>query len=426
MSLNILLVDDDREVREALGQTLEIAGYTVVLAGSFIEATDHITADFSGVVLSDVRMPGKDGFALLERCIQIDKALPVVLITGEGDVPMAVRAMDAGALNFLEKPISTARLLAVVSRACAQRETVLENRALKARLAANDAAERLIIGPSEATQNLRRQLRVVANAGSDALITGKTGVGKELAARVLHALAGANAPFVAVNCGMLTQGLTQAVLFGDHTRKGAFERADGGTLFLDEIGAMPLDQQVNLLRILEDRSVEDHLGQRQKLNVRVLAASHESLPEMVSAGRFRKDLFFRLDVARIHIPPLRDRPEDIPALYQHFLSEAQAELGLPEDPQPLPADLLAQSWPGNGRELKNHAHRRAIGLENIDAPIEITLGQAMDRVEKHLIEQSLNRHHGKVSDMCEHLGLPRKTLYDKLKRHGLKPETYRG
>ncbi len=424
MSLNILLVDDDREVREALGQTLEIAGYTVLLAGSFIEATDHISANFAGAVLSDIRMPGKDGFALLERCIQIDRTLPVVLITGEGDVPMAVRAMEAGAFNFLEKPISTKRLLAVVSRACAQRKTELENRALKARLAANDAAERQIIGTSEATQNLRRQLRVIANAGSDALITGKTGVGKELAARVIHALSGSNTPFIAVNCGMLTEGLTQAVLFGDSTRKGAFERADGGTLFLDEIGAMPLDQQVNLLRILEDRSVEDRLGRARKLDLRVLAASHESLPDMVSAGRFRKDLFFRLDVARIHILPLRDRPEDIAPLYQHFLREARSDLGLPDTPA-LPSDLLAQSWPGNGRELKNHARRCAMGLEDINTPAEIGLGESMDRVEKYLIEQSLIRHHGKVSEMCKSLGLPRKTLYDKLKRHGLKPEIYR-
>jgi len=421
MSLSILLVDDDQEVREALGQSLEIAGYPVVLAASFIEAVDHISPDFAGVVLSDVRMPGKDGFALLERCLQIDKDLPVILITGEGDVPMAVRAMQAGAFNFLEKPVGTDRLNEVISRACGLRTTVLENRALKARLAAKDAAERLIIGQSEATQNLRRQLRVVANAGSDALISGETGVGKELAARVIHALSGANSPFIAVNCGMLTEGLTHAVLFGDTTRKGAFARADGGTLFLDEIGAMPLDQQVNLLRILEDRTLEDRFGQLQKLDIRVLAASHENLPDMVTDGRFRLDLFFRLDVARITIPPLRERPEDIGLLFQHFLEESGAELPAGFD---LPA-LIAKTWRGNMRELKNHAARLAMGLNEFGETENIGLALALEQIERHLIERALQKHASRISEVCETLGTPRKTLYDKMKRLQIDPAIFR-
>jgi len=421
MTLSVLLVDDDREVREALGQSLEIAGYPVVLAGSYIEAMDHISPDFEGVVLSDVRMPGKDGFALLARCQQVDKDLPVILITGEGDVPMAVRAMEAGALNFLEKPVSGARLKEVVARACGLRETVLENRALKARLAAKDAAERLIIGQSEATQNLRRQLRVVAAARSDALIAGETGVGKELAARVIHALSGGNAPFIAVNCGMLTEGLTQAVLFGDSTRKGAFARADGGTLFLDEIGAMPLDQQVNLLRILEERAVEDRLGQMQKLDIRVLAASHENLPDMVAAGRFRRDLFFRLDVARITIQPLRERAEDIGMLFQHFLQEAGGEL---PDNFEL-SSLIANPWRGNMRELKNHAARVLMGLGEQSTPRGQGLVQALEQFERQLIEDALQKHASRMVDVCETLGIPRKTLYDKMKRLKINPAVFR-
>jgi two-component system C4-dicarboxylate transport response regulator DctD len=421
MKLSVLLVDDDREVREALGQSLEIAGYPVVLAGSFIEAIDHISPEFAGVVLSDVRMPGKDGFALLERCQQVDKDLPVTLITGEGDVPMAVRAMEAGALNFLEKPVSVERLVEVVARACGLRETVLENRALKARLAAKDAAERLIIGQSEATQNLRRQLRVVATAGSDALITGETGVGKELAARVIHALSGGNAPFIAVNCGMLTEGLTQAVLFGDNSRKGAFARADGGTLFLDEIGAMPLDQQVNLLRILEERAVEDPFGRMQKLDIRVLAASHENLPDMVAAGRFRRDLFFRLDVARIAIPPLRERAEDIGLLFRHFLQDAGGEM--PEDFEL--SSLIATPWRGNMRELKNHAARVVMGLGEQSNRQDRGLGQALEQFEKQFIEEALQKHASRMAEVCETLGLPRKTLYDKMKRLGINPAIYR-
>lgn len=421
MALSILLVDDEREVREALGQSLEIAGYPVILAGSFIEAVDHISPSFNGVVLSDVRMPGKDGFALLERCKQVDKDLPVTLITGEGDVPMAVRAMEAGAHNFLEKPVSSDRLIEVVSRACSLRGAVLENRLLKAKLAAQDAANRLIIGQSEATQNLRRQLRVVANAGSDALITGETGVGKELAARVIHKLSGSNTPFVAVNCGMLTEGLTQAVLFGDASRKGAFARADGGTLFLDEIGAMPFGQQVNLLRILEERTIEDRLGKPQKLDIRVLAASHENLPEMAAQGRFRQDLFFRLDVARINIPPLRERPEDLGLLFAHFLEEAGGNL-----PKNIPlSNLLAQPWRGNMRELKHHAARLAMGLTERDDTPETSLAQALEQVENHLITQALQKHASRMNDVCAALGIPRKTLYDKMKRLKIDPATFR-
>jgi len=421
MALSILLVDDEIEVREALGQSLEIAGYPVILAGSFIEAADHISPGFNGVVLSDVRMPGKDGFALLERCKQVDKDLPVTLITGEGDVPMAVRAMEAGAHNFLEKPVSSERLLEVISRACSLRETVLENRSLKARLAAKDAATQLVIGQSEATQNLRRQLRVVANAGSDALITGETGVGKELAARVIHALTGGNAPFVAVNCGMLTEGLTQAVLFGDASRKGAFARADGGTLFLDEIGAMPFSQQVNLLRILEERSIEDRFGRPQKLDIRVLAASHENLPELAADGRFRHDLFFRLDIARINIPPLRERPEDIGVLFEHFLQETGGHL---PDAFQL-SGLLAKTWRGNMRELKNHAARLAMGLAEGGSAPETGLAEALEQMETHLIKQALQKHSGRIAEVCAALELPRKTLYDKMKRLGIDPAAFR-
>lgn len=421
MSLSVLLVDDDREVREALGQSLEIAGYNVILAKSYIEAVSHISANFEGVVLSDVRMPGKDGFALLAHCQHVDKTLPVVLITGEGDVPMAVRAMEAGALNFLEKPVSSGRLIEGIARACALRETVLENRALKARLAAKDAAERLIIGQSEATQNLRRQLRVVAAAKSDALITGETGVGKELAARVIHALSGGNAPFVAVNCGMLTEGLTQAVLFGDRSRKGAFSRADGGTLFLDEIGAMPLDQQVNLLRILEDRMAEDRLGQMQKLDIRVLAASHENLPDMVAAGRFRRDLFFRLDVARITIAPLRARAEDIGVLFRHFLQDAGGDL---PDGFEL-SSLITAPWRGNMRELKNHAARVVMGVEEQRTAKGRGLAQALEHFERQLIEDALQKHASRMADVCKTLGIPRKTLYDKMKRLNINPAIFR-
>ncbi|MCF6305637.1 MAG: sigma-54 dependent transcriptional regulator [Rhodobacteraceae bacterium] len=425
MTQKILLVDDDKPVREALCQTLELAGFDVISAASFIEATDHISADFNGVVLSDVRMPGKDGFALLARCKQIDLELPVILLTGQGDVPSAVRAMEQGALNFLEKPVSHQRLSEVVTQACMLRATVIENRKLKAQLAREDVAERLVIGQSETTQNLRRQLRAVADSGSDALISGETGVGKELAARVIHQLSKPRSPFIAINCGMLTQGLTGSVLFGDKTRQGAFARADGGTLFLDEIGAMPLDQQVNLLRILEDRQLELASGQVKQLKIRVLAASYQDLPDMVSKGLFRDDLFFRLDVARIFIPPLRERPEDIGILMNHFLQlESDAEIPL-ANAFSL-ADLVTKPWPGNMRELRNHARRMAIGLNEHDTlPDNIGLSTALDRVETRLIEQALQKHASRMVDVCADLKIPRKTLYDRMNRLKINPADFR-
>jgi len=425
MIRKVLLVDDDKPVREALCQSLEMEGFSVISAASFIEATDHISAFFDGVILSDVRMPGKDGFALLARCKQIDPELPVILLTGQGDVPSAVRAMELGALNFLEKPVSRQQLADVVGQASILRTTVIENRKLKAQLAREDAAERLIIGQSETTQNLRRQLRAVANSGSDALISGETGVGKELAARVIHQLSTPRSPFIAIDCGMLTQGQTRSVLFGDETRKGAFARADGGTLFLDEIGAMPLDQQTSLLRILEDRQLETPSGQNRQLKIRVVAASHQDLPEMVAKGLFRDDLFFRLDVARIFLPPLRERPEDIGILYAHFLHLESGNDATLADTFSL-AELVAQPWPGNIRELRNHARRMSLGLNEQDnLPENIGLSAALDIVETRLIEQALQKHASRMVAVCADLKIPRKTLYDRMNRLKINPADFR-
>ncbi len=422
MHCRILLVDDDKPVREALGQTLELGGFSVTLAASFIEATDHITADFAGVVISDVRMPGKDGFALLERAAKIDPDLPVVLLTGEGDIPMAVRAINAGAFHFLEKPCPSKRLIEVAEKACARRRMVLENRDMKRRITREDAASRLILGRSAATSNLRAQLRTVAATGSDVLITGETGTGKELAARVVHELSGCTGDFVAINCGMLTPEMTHTTLFGTGDKAGAFVRAQNGTLFLDEIGAMPLAQQVALLRVLQDRELDG-----TPLSCRVIAATNQDLGKMLEEGRFRSDLFFRLDVARVHVPPLRERLEDVGGLFRVFLSEARGRMGLP--PMELDdesfSDLFARPWRGNVRELRNHADRFAMGLEDPAKGPAPGLNAQMHRIEAQIITDSLKRHKGRVTQVCEELQVPRKTLYDRMKRHNIRPESFR-
>jgi len=422
MNCDILLVDDDKPVREALGQTLELGGFRVTLAASFIEATDHISADFAGTVITDVRMPGKDGFALLERCAKIDPDIPVVLLTGEGDIPMAVRAVNAGAFNFLEKPCPSRRLVEVATKACAARRLVLENRALRQRMTREDAASRLILGRSEATSRLRAQLRTVAASGSDLMITGETGVGKELAARVVHELSACTGEFVAVNCGLLTGEITHATLFGDARRTGAFVRAENGTLFLDEVGAMPVAQQVALLRVLQDREVDG-----QPLSCRVIAATKEDLADMLEKGSFREDLYFRLDVARVHVPPLRDRIEDVGGLFRVFLSEARGRMGLPPlelDDESF-SDLFARQWRGNVRELRNHADRFAMGLDGPTEGAAPGLNAQMDRIERQIITDCLKRNRGQVTQTCEELKVPRKTLYDRMKRHNIHPETFR-
>ncbi|OUS08407.1 hypothetical protein A9Q96_02855 [Rhodobacterales bacterium 52_120_T64] len=422
----VLLVDDDKSVREALGQTLDLAGFDVTLAASFIEATDHISARFEGVVISDVRMPGKDGFALLDRCAAIDPDIPFVLLTGEGDIPMAMQAVNRGAFNFLEKPCPPKRLIEVAGKACAAREMVMENRALRTKLSREDAASRLILGRSETTSKLRDRLRMVAATGTDLLITGETGVGKELAARIVHELSGASGEFVAVHCGMLTADLTRRTLFGDDSL-GAFERAEGGTLFLDEIGSMPLDQQVSLLRVLQDRVIERANGERLHLNCRVIAATKEDLAKMLEEGDFREDLFFRLDVARVRVAPLRERIEDVGGMFRVFLSEARGRMGLPplEMDEDSFSELFARQWPGNVRELQNHADRLAMGLEGQEQDLPRGLNAQMDRIEKQIIMDCLKRTNGQVTLACEELQIPRKTLYDRMKRHSILPEVFR-
>ena len=429
MTQKVLLVDDDKAVREALGQTLDLAGFDVLPAASFIEATDYISPEFDGVVISDVRMPGKDGFALLERCAAIDPDIPFVLLTGEGDIPMAVQAINSGAFNFLEKPCPPKRLIEVATKACATRAMVTENRAFRNKMTREDAAARLILGRSEGTSRLREQLRTVAATGTDLLITGETGVGKELAARVVHELSDRGGAFVAVNCGMLTEEMTRRTLFGDETRTGALKRADNGTLFLDEIGTMPLDQQVSLLRVLQERTFEDRDGQTHVLSCRVVAATKENLKQMLESGDFREDLFFRLDVARVQVPPLRERIEDVGGLFRVFLSEARGRMGLPPmevDEQSF-SDLFARQWRGNVRELRNHADRFAMGLERTrDDIVPSGLNAQMEKIEKQIITDCLKRNKGQVTQTCEELQVPRKTLYDRMKRHNIHPEKFRG
>ncbi|WP_226553278.1 sigma-54-dependent transcriptional regulator [Celeribacter naphthalenivorans] len=403
----VLLVDDDASVREALGQTLELADLTATLAGSYIEAKGHISRDFPGVVISDIRMPGKDGFALLAYAQSVDQELPVILLTGEGDVPMAVRGISEGAFDFLEKPCAPKDLIAVVEKALKTRSLVLENRRLKRQVEQGDAAARLLRGSSDLSKRMREEARAVARSAADVLVTGEPGVGTAKMAEVVHLLsAGSMAPFVKYPASVMTA----------ETLSQAFAAAKGGSVFLDEIAGLSSPAQFALLEELEPHD-----------RPRLIAGTYADLGAAAREGRFSPDLFYRLEAAVIRIPPLRERREDIPVLFRHYVNIAceQSDLPVPEITSEVISNLLAQDWPGNARSLMNAAMRFAMGLTEGEAQEELGLSEQLAQVERSLLIAALQRHHGNATEAAKGLKLPRKTFYDKLTRHGVKAEVYR-
>ncbi|WP_165674493.1 two-component system response regulator DctD [Metapseudomonas otitidis] len=438
-TVQVLLIDDDPHLRQALSQTLDLAGLKVASLGDAKGVADALDPDWPGVVVSDIRMPGIDGLELLRQLHARDPQLPVLLITGHGDVPLAVQAMRAGAYDFLEKPFASDDLLDSVRRALDLRRLVLENRSLRLALSDRQQLSARIIGQSAASQRLREQVGALAATHADVLILGETGAGKEVVARALHDLSSRrDGPFVAINAGALAESVVESELFGHEQgaftgatkrRIGKFEYANGGTLFLDEIESMSPDVQVKLLRLLQERVVE-RLGANQliPLDIRIIAATKEDLRQAADQGRFRADLYYRLNVASLRLPPLRERGEDILLLFRHFAEAASARHG--GQPRPLDAGqratLLAHNWPGNVRELQNAAERFALGLDlalDNSAP-EVPLGggglsEQVEAFEKALIQAELANPHSSMRSLAEALGLPRKTLSDKLRKHNL-------
>ncbi|WP_194788256.1 sigma-54-dependent transcriptional regulator [Pseudomonas sp. UFMG81] len=441
----VLLVDDDPHLRQALSQTLDLAGLKVVALADAQGLAGRIEADWPGVVVSDIRMPGIDGLQLLEQLHARDSELPVLLITGHGDVPLAVQAMRAGAYDFLEKPFASDALLDSVRRALALRRLVLDNRSLRLALSDRQQLATRLVGQSQGMQRLREQIGALAGTRADVLILGETGAGKEVVARALHDLSSRrDGPFVAINAGALAESVVESELFGHEPgaftgaqkrRIGKFEFANGGTLFLDEIESMSLDVQVKLLRLLQERVVE-RLGGNQliPLDIRIIAATKEDLRQAADQGRFRADLYYRLNVAPLRIPALRERGDDILVLFQHFADAASERHGLaPHSLQPAQrALLLRHDWPGNVRELQNAAERFALGLElALDGQVPTTpsdihvavstgnLSEQVELFERSLIAAELSQPHGSMRSLAEALGIPRKTLHDKLRKHGL-------
>lgn len=432
----VLLVDDEEMIRLSIEQTLDLAGIDVTAFASAEAALPAIGRDYPGIVVTDVRLPARDGLELLADIRRRDPELPVVLITGHGDVAMAVSAMREGAYDFIEKPFVSDAFVEVIKRALEKRALVLENRRLRTALDRGDAIERHLVGQSAAMRRLRDDIAQLASTSADVLVLGETGAGKEQVARALHeGGARRDKPFVAVNCGAIPESMFESEMFGHEAgaftgagkrRIGKIEHASGGTLFLDEVESMPLAMQVKLLRVLQDRRIE-RLGSNTPVPVdlRVIAATKEDLGALADAGRFRKDLFFRLDVVKLALPPLRERREDIPLLFELFLVQAAVKYQRPvvEVPPSLRRALMLADWPGNVRELKNAAERHMLGFLAPDftggAAAAPSLNELLDRVERLVIEDALKASGHRVSAAALALNIPRKTLHDRMKRLGL-------
>ncbi|MBB5275218.1 two-component system C4-dicarboxylate transport response regulator DctD [Rhizobium rosettiformans] len=434
----VLLVDDEEELRFSTSQALELHGLQVKAFSSGEEILSRVGFGFDGVVVSDIRMPGMDGMTLLHRIRELDHEIPVILLTGHGEVQLAVKAMREGAYDFIEKPFASQALAGVVRHALDRRSLVLENRRLRAVAGKRDDIETRLPGRTPIMVDLRYRVRAIGATEADALIIGETGAGKEVVARSLHDVsARSKGPFLAINCASLPETLIESELFGHEAgafpgairaRYGKFEHGRGGTILLDEIGSMPFDLQAKFLRVLQERTIT-RLGSNETvpLDVRFLATSKVDLESEVAAGRFRADLFYRLNVVTLRVPSLAQRRPDIPLLFLHLVREACARYGRDDmevDPEIL-SEIAERDWPGNVRELRNAADRLVLGIEtglDSSAGFETIHSRLADKVaayEKQLIANAITAHGGALRPVYEQLGISRKTLYEKMQKYGL-------
>jgi two-component system nitrogen regulation response regulator NtrX len=448
MRPTVLIVDDEAGVRSALSGVLRDEGYAVEAVESGEACLDRLSRAAYDVVVLDIWLPGMDGLATLERLRERRVDSPVVMISGHGNIESAVRAIKLGAFDFVEKPLSLEKTVLVIGNAVRQRRLEAENRALRATVDRRLA----MVGESYAMIQLREQVAMAAPTNGRVLIFGENGTGKELVARSVHALSRRrNAPFVEVNCAAIPEELIESELFGHvkgsftgavADRRGKFELADGGTLFLDEIGDMTLKTQAKVLRALQEQVVEPVGGVASvKVDVRVLAATNKDLPSEIRAGQFREDLYFRLNVIPISVPPLRQRDTDITLLADLFMSELAREYG--RRPKKFDAGALtglrSYSWPGNVRELRNVIERLIImvpgdtitlddlaflsGASSVPSdstPVE-RLHDARDRFERDYILGALAAQQGNISRTAEALGVERSNLYRKMRSFGIVP-----
>ena len=444
MSHRILIVDDEAGIRQALKQVLEYEKLTVKVAASGGEAITLYPEYKPHLVFLDVKMGGLDGLETLTRLRRLDPRAQIVMISGHGTIATAVEATQRGAFDFLEKPLDTDRLLVTVRNALAHAELIDENTRLR------EVAESrfTMVGASPALGTVRDLIEKVGPTSARVLVTGENGTGKELVARALHeASPRRDRPFVEVNCAAIPSELIESELFGHMKgsftgafadRAGKFEQADGGTLFLDEVGDMSLPAQAKLLRVLQEGVVTRIGGSKSiQVDVRVLAATNKDLDSEIDEGKFREDLLYRLNVVPIHVPPLRERREDIPALVEHFAEQLSATAGVParKFSEDAVRRLQTRSWPGNIRELRNAVERalilasgKTITGKDVDRLLPNTAsdGHTFEtfklEAEKNFLVEQLKQHDWNVAETARALKMPRSNLYKKIERYGLTRE----
>ncbi|WP_404423979.1 sigma-54-dependent transcriptional regulator [Thalassospira australica] len=451
---HVIIVDDEAALRVSLSQWLDLSGYVVDVHADAVSALENITPDFAGVILTDVKMPKLDGIAFTKSILKIDRDIPVILMTGHGDVPMAVEAMKTGAYDFVEKPFEPTEILENLQRAIEKRKLVIENRTLRAQITRQGTLDSRLIGNSQSMRALKAEIANIAPTEVPVLVSGETGTGKELVARAIHDLSTrSDRRFVAVNCAAIPESTAESELFGHE--KGAFtgaasrrvgwiEHADNGTLFLDEISSMPLALQAKLLRVIEQREVV-RLGSNTpvKVNFRLICATNEDLPSAVAEKQFREDLLFRINTFELQIAPLRQRKDDLPLLFDIFAERAAENFDRPYEKPPatLWGNLLGHEWSGNVRELKNLAERYVLltgspddrwarlfntGIgNNASAPSDKagSLAEQLRHFEQHIIRDALIRHDGNIKPVMDELDIPRRTLNEKMKKLNIRRDT---
>ncbi|MBQ7159341.1 MAG: sigma-54-dependent Fis family transcriptional regulator [Treponema sp.] len=450
MKSTILVIDDEKNIREGLAADFEMDGYAVKVAASGQEGLDFLAKGDIDLVITDLRMPGITGEEVLRRVTTEMPGIPVIVLTGHGSIDAAVQAMHDGAYDFLTKPLNLDQLGMIVKRALESRELKLQHTQLLKEVSTSKQLDN-IIGKSAEMQRLLTTVRKVADSKASVLVTGESGVGKEVIADALHNLSSRHdKACIKVHCAALSETLLESELFGhekgaftgaDSLHKGRFELAHGGTIFLDEIGEINQSVQIKLLRVLQEKKFERVGGsQTIEVDVRVIAATNRNLEEEVKAGRFREDLYYRLNVIHLEVPPLRERKDDIPLLVSAFLDEFNRENGkqVTGFTQGAKSALYKYDWPGNIRELRNcvesavvMASGNEIALEDLPPTvskasraeaISVPMGVTLDEAEKLIIEANLAANKGNKSKTADMLGIGRKTLHRKLAEYGLETD----
>ncbi len=454
---HLLLVDDDPNTLASLSRAFRMAGHEATVCDNAARAVELLRAEPFDLILSDVVMPGRSGLELLEDLKKAGVKTPIILISGQANIEMAVKATKLGALDFLEKPLSTDKLLVTVENALRLSRLEDENRELRHRLGKHE-----LVGSGPTMKKLMAQIERVAASETRVCILGETGTGKELVARAIHEKSARREnPFITLNCAAVPAELIESELFGHEKgaftgaaarHLGKFEQAEGGTLFLDEIGDMPLAMQAKLLRVLEEGEVERVGGDKPiQVNVRVVVATHQNLEERVNQGAFRRDLFHRIYVFPLPLPPLRERPEDFPSLVEHFARQVAAQNGWKEKAfaQEAIAELRKYAWPGNVRELRNVVERLVLlasdqSISAADVRLVLpafgsatgsaeastggangTLAERTEAFEREVMLAELRRHNFHMTNVARALGLERSHLYKKCQQLGIDLQSLR-